>query len=225
MIIVSLLKDLGCPENIISMYSNFTIPITLVLVALLGLIAFFGYRIFKYAVKVVVAVSFAVLGNFFVLDFIRDFISPMLPESFSVAAISGLIFALIGLVLSIFCYSFVLFLVGGGLSYMFSGYILGFIGTFVTIPEFLLEGIGFIVVSVLIALVAGLLFMCCFKIIYIILTSIGSLAIAFALVLLAVIPSASMPLVGIALGLGAAVGIIALFLQFKADSKIRLIRL
>ena len=225
MIIVSILKNLGCPENIISIYSNFTIPITLVLIALLGLIAFFGYRIFKYAVKVIVAVSFAVLGNFFVLDSIKAFISPVIPETFSVAAISGLIFAIIGLVLSIFCYSFVLFLVGGGLSYMFAGSILGFIGNFVVIPEILLEGVGFIVVSVLIALVSGLLFMCLFKLIYILLTSIGSLALAFALVLLAVMPSADMTLICIALAIGAIVGVIAMLRQFKADEKIRLIRL
>jgi hypothetical protein len=225
MIIVSMLQNMGCPENIILMYTDFTIPITLVLVALLGLIAFFGYRIFKYAVRLIAAVAFAVLGNFFVLDFVRDFISPMLPESFSVAAISGILFALIGLILSICCYNFVMFLIGGGLSYMFASSILAGIGTLIEVPAILLEGIGFTVVSILIALVVGLLFMCCFKLIYIILTSIGSIAIAFALILLAVVPSADTTITGIALGIGAAVGLIAMFLQLKADAKIRLIRL
>lgn len=225
MIIVSMLQNMGCPEDIILMYTNFTIPITLVLIAFLGLMAFFGYRIFKYAVRLIAAVSFAVLGNFFVLDFIRDFISPMLPESFSVAAISGILFALLGLLLSIRCYNFVMFLIGGGLSYMFASSILGLIGTYVEVPAILTEGIGFIVVSVLIALVVGLLFMCCFKLIYIILTSIGSVALIFALILLAVMPSADMTITGVALGIGAAVGLIAMFLQLKADAKIHLIRL
>lgn len=225
MIVVSMLKNLGCPENVISMYTNFTIPITLITVAVLGLIAFFGYRIFKYAVKVVAAVAFAVLGNFFVLDFIRDFISPMLPESFSIAAVSGLVFALIGLVLSIFCYKFVMFLAGGGIAFMLSDTIIALVGKFVALPSFLTAGIGKTIVSVLIALIVGLLFMCCFKLIYIILTSVGSLALSFALILLAIIPSAGLSLTGIALAVGAIVGLVAMFLQFKADSKLRLIRL
>ena len=225
MLIVTLLKGLGCPDNIIDMYSSFTLPITLVLIAILGLIAFFGYRIFKYAVKVIAAVSFAVLGNMLVLDFVKGFIAPMLPETFSVVAISGLIFALIGLILSIFCYHFVMFLIGGAVGYMTTSYILTLISGFVAIPEMLREGVGFIVVSVLVALICGLLIMCFFKHIYIILTSIGSVALSFALILIAIIPSADMGIVGIALAVGALVGLIAMFLQFRADAKIRLIRL
>lgn len=225
MLVVSMLQSLGFPESIISIYTNFTIPITLVLVALLGLIAFFGYRILKYAIKLIAAVSFAVLGNFFVLDLIRDFVAPVLPESFSVAAVMGLVFALLGLVLSIFCYKFVMFLAGGGLAFMLSDSIIGLIGTFVSLPSFLTEGIGKTILSIILALIVGLIVMYFFKLIYIVATSVGSLALAFALVVIAIIPTADSSLVGVAVAIGAIIGLVAMFLQFKADSKVRLIRL
>lgn len=225
MLVVSMLQNLGFPESIISIYTNFTIPITLVLVALLGLVAFFGYRILKYAIRLIAAVSFAVLGNYFVLDLVRDLISPMLPESFSVAAVAGLVFALLGLVLSIFCYKFVMFLAGGGLAFMLSDTIIGLIGTFVALPSFLTEGLGKIIISILLALIVGLIFMYFFKLIYIVATSVGSLALAFALVVIAIIPTADSSLVGVAVAIGAIIGLVAMFLQFKADSKVRLIRL
>ena len=224
--VIQKLTEFGCPENIITIYSKFTIPVTLILVAILGLLAFFGYRIFKYAVKVVAAVAFAVLGNAYVLPLISDFISPFLPEgTFNVGALAGFVFALIGLILSIFCYKFVMFLAGGGLAYLFADALIALFTPFVTIPAFFLDGIGKIVLSVLLALVCGLLVMLLFKLVYILATSIGSLALAFALILLAVIPNAQLTLVGIALGIGAVIGLIAMCLQFKADAKIRLIRI
>lgn len=223
--VVSTLTKLGVPENIIALYSDFTIPVTLITVAVLGLIAFFGYRIFKYAVKVLVAVTFAILGNALVLPLVSDLIAPVIPESFSVGAIAGLVFAVIGLVLSIFCYKFVMFLVGGGVAYLLSDMIIGFIGGLVALPEFLLDGVGKIILIVLLALIVGVLFMIFFKLIYIVATSIGALALACALILLAVIPSADMTVVGIAMAIGAVVGLIAMFLQFKADAKVRLIRI
>lgn len=223
--VVTLLTEFGCPENIISIYATYTIPVTLIVVAILGLIAFFGYRIFKYAVKVVIAVSLAVLGNAFVLPLVEDMVAPVLPETFSLGAVSGLVFALLGLVLSIFCYKFIMFLVGGGLAVLFSESLIAFVATLIEIPAFFLEGIGNIVLIVLLALVCGLVFMLFFKLIYIIATSIGSLAVAFTLLLLAVIPGADISLVGIALGIGAIVGFVAMLLQFKADAKVRLIRI
>lgn len=225
MLVVSTLRDLGLPESIISIYTEFTIPITLIVVALLGLVAFFGYRILKYAIRVIAAVSFAVLGNFFVLDLARDFIAPMLPESFSVAAVAGLVFALVGLVLSICCYKFVMFLIGGGLAFMFADNIFGIIDSFVKLPSFVLDGVFKTALTIIIALTIGLIFMYFFKLIYIITTSVGSLALAFALMMLAVIPTADASLVGAAIAVGAIIGVIAMLLQFKADAKVRLIRL
>lgn len=225
MLIVTLLRSFGLPEGLISIYSNFTIPITLVLVALFGLIAFFGYRIFKYAVYLVSAVSFAVFGNVFVLDFVKGFIAPLIPESISVAAIAGLIFALLGLLLSIFCYKFVMFLVGGGLTFLLSDFFIAILSMFVSLPSFLTEGIGKTIISVILSLVVGLLFMSFFKFIYILLTSVGSLSLAFALLIIAIIPNADASLAGTACFIGAIIGVVAMFLQFKADAKIHLIRL
>ncbi len=222
------LESLGLvlPEQIAVFYRDYTLLISLALVVVLGLLAFFGYRIFK----TVLIIGGGVVGGTFaglnLTPIIAPYIETYIPTWINLNAAVGI---LVGLVAALLCWKAVkLIIFAGGAA---AGYLLvgpmaaGWIAEAVpSVAEIAVSSIGTIIVSVVTALVCALVLYIFFKLIFIVATSIGCPAAIGFVLLYTVIPQPTDDQITLALAIGAALGLIALYYQFKTNAKVRSFR-
>ena len=205
---------LADPTMLLSMV---TFPVALIAAALLVLTAIYGYRIFKTTISVTVCVACGVVGST-----LAPFILASLPipaiEGVSLSAIVGVVLAGIGLLLGFKLYKLSLFISCAVGSYFVYTPVATLIAAMLPDVPLLNSPEGLMIVSAVLALLTGILMLLLFKPLYIIITSIGGVALAVGLIAVSVAPG--YPVAGlVGLGVGALLGIPAAKHQFKCDEK------
>jgi len=187
--------------------------ITLVSAAILLIInAFFGYKIFKFAIIVESAIG---LG-FIAYTFIGPWMFQNPPDGVDLSAILGIVFAIIGALLAKFFIKIMLFVNGAGLGFaigLISSYLLSASNEF-----FAKEWVPY-VFGAIAALILGVLFIFFFKPVYIIVSSVFGLAAAGFIISYLICPEIYVIFSVIMTAIGLVFGIVAAVYQFKQNSK------
>ena len=187
--------------------------ITLISAAILLIInAFFGYKIFKFAITVESAVGLGIIAYTFIGPWI--FQNP--PEKVNLSAILGILFAALGALLAGFFIKTMLFVNGAGL-----GFFLGSGGAYLLSAnnEFFAQNWVIICVGVLAALILGVLFIFFFKPIYILVSSVLGMSLVGFIISYIVCPDIYVIFSVIMVAIGFIAGIVAAVYQFKKNSK------
>lgn len=214
------------PEQIAVYYRDYTLLVSLALVVVLGLLAFFGYRIFKSVLIIGGGVIGGTLAGIHLTPLIAPYVATYIPTWISLNAAIGVV---VGLVAALLCWKavkLVIFAGGAAVGYIFVGPMAaGWLATAVpSIAEVATSSVGSIIVSVVTALVCALVLYIFFKLIFIVATSIGCPAAIGFVLLYTVIPQPADDQVILALAIGAALGLIALYYQFKTNARVRSFR-
>ena len=189
-------------------------PYLLAVVVELVLLAFFSYRLFRISLSI----SGTVGGGFVGYTLVAPYITASIPEDVTgvidINALIGIILAVIGLLLSLWLYKFVLFVATAAGSFFI------YQGVFVTLaysfPDItiLTTAEGQMIAAGICAIITGVLMLLLFKPLYIVSTSLCCSAAAFMLVLLMLFPLypwfALFGLLG-----GLPIGIPAMIYQFR----------
>lgn len=174
--------------------------------------AFFGYKIFKFAIIIESSVG---LGFLF-YAFVGPFFVKTVPESVNVYAIFGIVGAIVGILLAVFLLKLMLFINGAALGAISC---LSFFFLF-TFDSAILSSTWFaITVSVISAILIGLLFVFLFKPIYILITSVGGMTLAGFILSALICPAILVILSIIFSAVGFILGIAAAVYQFRRNSK------
>lgn len=183
------------------------VPALLAIVALV-VSAFFAMRMFK--------VYMCIIGTFS-FGFVGYTIASMLPlptvEGVDLVAVVGLVTALVGLIISPFLHRLVLFVGGVAAGYALGVFVASMIGTAIEVNE-----IAATIIAAVVALIVGGLAAAIFKPMYIIITSLGGMAVVGVLVSRLIV-GVNMTAVIISLIAGAVVGIIPMVYQFNSASE------
>ena len=178
-------------EEIVAMFSdpisilNAGFPVIFAIVISLIILAFYGYRLWTYEIKIIVAVVLGVVGYTLSSTYIP---LESMPAGINLPAIIGFACAILGAVIAKFLFK---------LSIFASGAFLGFsLGSVVFYP-----------------LLLGILFVTLFKHVYIIISSLGGMITAGFLVGTLIMPSNAGIFVGVILGI--VMGIVAMTKQYK----------
>ena len=208
------------PELLLSLI---TFPVAIIAAAVLILLAIYGYRLFKTTISVVVCIVCGIAGSF-IAPFILEAASvPTVIEGVSLSAVIGIVFAGIGLLLGFKLYKISLFISCTAGAYLIYSPIITLLP--VVFPDLPISQLpiintpeGIMITSAVLAILTGILLLLLFKPLYIIITSVGGVAVATALIAISVAPTYEMT-VWVGLILGAILGIPAAKHQFKCDEK------
>lgn len=183
------------------------VPALLAIVALV-VSAFFAMRMFK--------VYMCIIGTFS-FGFVGYTVASMLPlpevEGINLVAVIGLVAALVGLIISPFLQRLVLFVGGAAAGYALGIFVASMIGTAAPVNEIVAT-----IIAAIIALIVGGLTCAIFKPMYIIITSLGGMAVVGVLVCTLVI-GIDMTAVIVSLIVGAVIGIIPMIYQFNCEQE------
>ncbi len=174
--------------------------------------AFFGYKIFKFAIIIESSVG---LGFLF-YSFVGPFIVRKVPENVNVYAIFGIVGAIIGIFLAVFLLKIMLFVNGAAIGAISS---LALLFLFSSENEILSSVWFAIVASAISAILVGLLFVFLFKPIYILVSSVGGMTLAGFILSALICPAILVILSVIFSAIGFIAGIVAAVYQFKRNSK------
>ena len=193
------------------LYATAGFPAVLGIVIALIILAFYGYRLWSFEVKIIVAIALGVVGWSLATAYIP---LESIPEGINLPVIIGIACAILGAVIAKFLFK---------LSIFASGAFLGFsLGSVVFYPlllgilsdvAFMYEPYMIYVVGGVFALLLGILFVTLFKHVYIIITSLGGMITAGYLVGALISPTPIGTLVGVALGI--VMGIVSTTKQYK----------
>ena len=193
-----------------------TMGFPIILGALLGCIvlAFYGYRILKFALVAIGAIGFGVLGNMILAPLALGAMGEVSTD-FNLAVIIGLVCAAIGALLINFLYKLAIFVSGAAVGYYIGTFVYVWLAGRFTDVAFFAEEYAPIVVGAVCALLVGLLFLFLFKFVYILSTSVGGMVSAGYVLATSIVTVPNPVVTYVCLGLGLVVGIIALVHQFK----------
>ncbi len=220
----NILGSLGLPAEILDLYSKYAVLITLAAIVVLGILAFFGYKIFKVVLTLGCSVGLGFVSHMFLSEIIMNAVGDALPSFIDPTIIVALLFALLGAVLSIVAYKLVVLALGAGVGYLLGGTITQVIVSLAPDVAFLNSSACVIVVSALAALIGAILFGFLFKLIYILATSVGGMAAAGVLAATLIVPAAGLPVIIGGAVAGGVFGIIPLVYQAKKNQKYKSIR-
>lgn len=204
-------------EEIVAMFSdpisilNAGFPVIFAIVISLIILAFYGYRLWTYEIKIIVAVVLGVVGYTLSSTYIP---LESMPAGINLPAIIGFACAILGAVIAKFLFKLSIFASGAFLGFslgsvVFYPLLLGIL----TDVAFMYEPYMIYVVGGVIALLLGILFVTLFKHVYIIITSLGGMITAGFLVGTLIMPSNAGIFVGVILGI--VMGIVAMTKQYK----------
>ena len=204
-------------EEIVAMFSDpisilqAGFPVIFALVISLIILAFYGYRLWTYEIKIIVAVVLGVVGYTLSLTYIP---LESMPAGINLPAIIGFVCAILGAVIAKFLFKLSIFASGAVLGFMLGSAVFYplLLGILTDIP-FMYEPYMIYVVGGVIALLLGILFVTLFKHVYIIITSLGGMITAGYLVGVLIMPSTTGIFVGAILGI--VMGIVAMTKQYK----------
>ena len=192
-------------------------PATLIALALLTFaVAFFGFRIFKAVFPILFAATLAGVGLayaptlFETIGLSLDFID--------LTVTVAVVLAILGLILGRYAYKFSLFVYVGYSAYLYAAATVAQMAAQNPDLTFLSNEIAAIAIAVVAAIIVAVLANFLFKLLYIVITSIGGMALCAVFVTDAVMTT--MPAALIVLGAGAVIGIFAAVKQFKDSAKL-----
>ena len=193
------------------LYATAGFPAVLGIVIALIILAFYGYRLWSFEVKIIVAIALGVVGWSLATAYIP---LESIPEGINLPVIIGIACAILGAVIAKFLFKLSIFASGAFLGFslgsvVFYPLLLGIL----TDVAFMYEPYMIYVVGGVIALLLGILFVTLFKHVYIIISSLGGMITAGFLVGTLIMPSNAGIFVGVILGI--VMGIVAMTKQYK----------
>lgn len=189
-----------------------TFETALATIVLLIISAFFALRLYKIYISAAGAVAFG-FGGYYIVAELMDVGTIPTIEGINLHIVAGFAAALIGFILAALLNKVVLFVVGAAAGFVVADmFLLPLISGF-----FPIEGDANLIVAGVIALIVGALVCALFKPIYILVTSVGGMAIVGGVVVLLAMPY-NLTVFIIGLVVGAVVGIIPTIYQFKASA-------
>ena len=193
-------------QAILGAYAQYiTFPIVLILAVVAGVLAFYGYTLFKKFLPLFGAVAFGIIG--------ASIVAPLIPVTLPIVnlnAIVGIVLAVIGALLMIYAYKLAIFVIGAGI-----GFVVGYV---VLAPMLSLSGVVALIVSGVLALIVAILSLRLFKPIFILVTSVVSLIAVGALGAFVVFAEPSIIFVAVLAVVGLIVGIFAAKKQFTDNA-------
>ena len=209
-------------EEIVAMFSdpisilNAGFPVIFAIVISLIILAFYGYRLWTYEIKIIVAVVLGVVGYTLSSTYIP---LESMPAGINLPAIIGFACAILGAVIAKFLFKLSIFASGAFLGFMLGSAVFYplLLGILTDMP-FMYEPYMIYVVGGVIALLLGILFVTLFKHVYIIISSLGGMITAGFLVGTLIMPSNAGIFVGVALGI--VMGIVSMTKQYKMAREI-----
>ena len=193
-------------QAILGAYAAYiTFPVVLIAAVVAGVLAFFGYTLFKKCLSLSGAVAFGIIGSSIVAPYI-----PVALPIVNLPAVVGIVCAIIGAILITKAYKLALFVMGAGAGF-YAGY-------FIVAPMFALDGVIAIVVGAVLAIIVALLALRIFKGIFILLTSVVSLAGIGALASLVIFQQTNIIFVAALAVVGLIVGIFGAKKQFTDNA-------
>ena len=197
------------------MLSSF--PMVLSVALALVLVAIYSYRIFRLELSVSGAVGCGALGYIFLAPFLLDKLPTV--EWIDLAAVIGVVCAILGWVLIYALHKVSLFLCGAAIGFYAGIFVASFLALNFTDVALLQNEVFFYVVCGICALACGIIFVFLFKLLYILITSFGGMIGACYLISLSVFNEMNPPILYGTLAVGAVLGIIASVVQFKKASE------
>ena len=202
--------------------NNMSFPVATVAIGLLVLLSVQGYKIFKSLIYVISAVGLAFAGHLYLAPRVLGFIEPIIPDSIpiDVSVTIALLCAIIGVLLAHFAHQFIVFCLGGIVGYLIGYYwAAGVIaGYFKSLP-FLNNNIAAIIIGAVCALIVAIFFIIAFKHLYIILSSIGFMALSAYILVRVLLPGAGNGWLFAFIAIGAVIGVVLMVHQFDEEEK------
>ena len=201
---------------------NLIFESALYIIIVLGILAFFGYRLFRYFLVIGGAVLSGILAYTFITPIILGALNMRAPSQFLLPVLMGFLFALIGGLLvnrfirpSIFLLTAVIgFFVGLELAVLLASSV-GFL-------TFLATRVGSLVLAGVVGLVCGLVSVPFFKPIFIFITSVGGLSLAGYVAAGSMMSENSPPMIlYLLIALGALIGIVAMVYQLRSNRTVQ----
>lgn len=195
-------------------------PIYIILfTALAAIFAFAGYKLFKIGLYGIGAVGLAYAARY-LAPFVVGFYQGYLPAGLDGTILLMVVAAVIGAILARFARKFLVLCLGGGCGYLIgSGVVAGIVANYFNTLEFLKGDIAKIAFGVVCAAICGILFLLIFQHAWIILTSLGGMALAGLLLGILIMPEAGKDIWLYFIGGGAAIGIISIIHQYQVEAR------
>ncbi len=208
------------PDFILNFIAQYKVLCYIVAIALLVLLAFEGYRLFKMALYVVSAIGFGVVGYAFIGPFIVKYTQASTLEIVSTQVLVGLVCALLAIFLTRCAYNFMILMLGCGCGFAFGYFFVSLVlAKFFNTLEFLQTDIVKIIIGVLFAAISGLLFILMFRHVFIIGSGFGCSVLAAILLRQILVPECDSNVKICFIVLGAALSIFAIVYQYKEEEK------
>jgi hypothetical protein len=206
-------------ESSSELFEKYEFPITLLTIILLASWACFGYRIFKFTLTALGALSFGAIGNLVISPFLEDKLTS-LAEKINLPIILGLVFAILGAILVNLAEKFAVFAMGGGVGFLLGKLILSKLVTAFQGSEFLGEKYSEVIVPAICALTLALLFTFKFREIYISTSGILGMILLSQIVLDISVPAPTEITQYAFLAFGGVLGVIACAYQFRREERV-----
>ncbi len=186
----------------------------------LVLLAFYSYRILRVELSASAAIGGGALGYLVIAPLVLSNIQG-LPEGIDFAAIIGIVCAILGWIIAWALHKLAIFLVGAGGGFYAGSFVYLFVALKWPEVEFLQSSAFFWIVSGILALAAGIIFVYLFKPLYILVTSVGGVTGAAYLLGASVFGAQVNEVQYLApvLAVGAIFGTVAAVVQFKKASE------
>ena len=183
----------------------------------LTLTAFYSYRILKIELSISAALAGGYFGYLFLAPMILEKIADTLPEGIDFAVIIGAVCAILGWILAWALHKLAVFLVGAAGGFYGGTFAFVFIAYKFPEVEFLQTDIFYWIITIVCAILAGVIFVYLFKFLYIFITSFGGMVGASYLLGISMFgEKAHEPMfLYPTLAVGAVFGLIAMVVQYK----------
>ena len=206
-------------ESATELFEKYEFPITLFTIILLGAWACFGYRIFKFTLTALGALSFGAVGNLLVSPLLEDKLASI-AEKINLPIISGLAFAILGAILVNLAEKFAVFAMGGGVGFLLGRLLLSKLTVAFPSFEFLGEKYSEIIIPAICALTLALLFTFKFRELYIATSGILGMILLLQIVLDISVPDPTEIMQYAFLALGGVLGVIACAYQLRREERV-----
>lgn len=208
------------PAPLQEIYNTHTVICLIGVAAVLCLLAFEGYKIFKMLLYAGGAVGFGVVGYWYIAPEVPANIKGMIPPIVDADVLIAILCALLAVFLCKCAYTFMIMILGGVCGYFLgSMYVYGLLLKHFNTLKFLEMPVVKHIVGGAIAAVAVLLFILLFKHLFIIGTSFGGTIAAALLVQKILIPAADDNMKICFVILAVALGVFAVVRQYKEEEK------
>ena len=209
-------------SGVLNFINNLSFPVATVAIGLLVLLAVQGYKIFRSVIYVIAAVGLGFVGHIYLAPRVSGLIVSRLPEGWliDVDVVIAFLCAMFGVLIAHLAHDFVVFCMGGA-----AGFIIGYffvaskLADYFFKLEFLRSKLAYLGVACVLGMMVAIIFLLLFKHMYIIVTSVGFMALSGYLLYKEVMPDHKL---SIAFGFVAVCIVIGVFMmvhQFEEDQK------